>query len=298
LNAYLRGLRLERWPRSTAIFLGSAAFFFLNRDAFQSFGLAPIFFRLGLSFLLTWAVSTANYVVNEIVDAPFDIHHPIKRHRPLIRGEIRKGPFVFIGAVLTGFGFLVAKSFFSWAFFLSLLALLLAGFVYNVRPVRTKDIPFLDAISESANNPIRLLIGWYAFAPAHDFPPLALLLAWWSFGNFLMTAKRLSEFRLLKDKAADYRLSHKRYSRAALLLGMVSSAVVFLLSFVYFALRLRLRSLLYFSPLLLLYLYLFFHKTLEEKEVMEEPESLLLNPSIAVLTLIIVLLLVLSFFLI
>jgi len=37
-------------------------------------------------------------------------------------------------------------------------------------------------------------------------------------------------------------------------------------------------------PLLFLYLFLFFRKTLKEKEVMEEPESLLLNPLIAVLT--------------
>jgi 4-hydroxybenzoate polyprenyltransferase len=297
LNAYLRGLRLERWPRSTAIFLGSAAYFYLYRDALSSFSWAAVFFRLVLSFLLTWAVSTANYVVNEIVDAPFDIHHPVKRHRPLIRGEIRIGPFILVGAVLTAAGLLLAKAFFSWAFFISLLALLLAGFVYNVRPVRTKDIPFLDAISESANNPIRFFIGWYAFAPEHVFPPTALLAAWWSFGNFLMTAKRLSEFRLLKDKAADYRLSHKRYSRTALLAGMISSAAVFLLSFIYFAVHWRLRWFLYISPLLLVYLYLFFHKTLEEREIMEEPESLLSNPRIAILTIALFSLLVLSFFL-
>jgi len=297
LNAYLRGLRLERWPRSTAIFLGSAAYFYLYREALSTLRPAPVVFRLVLSFLLTWAVSTANYVVNEIVDAPFDIHHPIKRHRPLIRGEIRKGPFILVGAVLTAAGLFLAKAFFSWAFFASLLILLLAGFVYNVRPVRTKDIPFLDAISESANNPIRFFIGWYAFAPEHVFPPVALLVAWWSFGNFLMTAKRLSEFRLLKDKAADYRLSHKRYSRTALLAGMVSSAAVFLLSFIRFAVHWRLRWFLYMSPLLLVYLYLFFHKTLEEREIMEEPESLLQNPLIALLTCAIFSLLVLSFFL-
>jgi 4-hydroxybenzoate polyprenyltransferase len=288
---------LERWPRSAAIFLGSAAYFYLYRDALSSFSPAGIFFRLVLSFFLTWAVSTANYVVNEIVDAPFDIHHPVKRHRPLIQGEIKKGPFILVGAVLTAAGLILARVFFSWPFFISLLTLLLAGFIYNVRPVRTKDIPFLDAISESANNPIRFLIGWYAFAPVHIFPPVALLVAWWSFGNFLMTAKRLSEFRLLKDKAADYRLSHKRYSRAALLAGMISSAAVFLLSFIYFAIHWRLRWFLYISPLLLVYLCLFFRKTLDEREIMEEPESLLQNPLIALLTCAIFSLLVLSFFL-
>jgi len=297
VTAYLRALRLERWPRSAAIILGSASFFFLHRDFLSSFRPLETVFLLSLSFLLTWAISTANYVLNEIVDAPYDIHHPSKRHRPLIRGEIRKAPFILLGIGITAAGFALAIAFFSRAFVLSLLALLAAGFIYNVKPVRTKDIPFLDAISESANNPIRFLIGWYAFAPQHFFPPVSLLVAWWSFGNFLMTAKRLSEFRLLRDKAADYRLSHKRYSRNLLLLGMVLSSAVFLTSFVIFVLSMRLYRLLIIVPLLLLYLFLFFRKTLNEREVMEEPESLLRNPLIALLTIVLVGLFALSVFL-
>jgi len=297
VTAYLRALRLERWPRSAAIILGSAAFFFLHPDFLASFRPLNIALFLGLSFLLTWGISTSNYIINEIVDAPYDIHHPGKRDRPLVRGEIRKAPFILLGIGITAVAFAVAAVFFSRSFVLSLLALLAAGFAYNVKPVRTKDIPFLDAISESANNPIRFLIGWYAFAPRHLFPPISLLLAWWSFGNFLMTAKRLSEFRLLRDKAADYRLSHKRYSRALLLLGMLASAAVFLATFLVFVLSLRLYRFLAVFPVLFLYLFLFFRKTLNEKEVMEEPESLLLNPLIAFLTLVLAGLFALSFFL-
>lgn len=254
-------------------------------------------FLLALSFFLTWAISTANYVVNEIVDAPYDIHHPAKRYRPLVQGEIKKAPFILLGIGLTAAGLALAMVFFSRSFVLSLLALLGAGFLYNIKPVRTKDIPFLDSISESANNPIRFLIGWYAFAPAHLFPPFSLLVAWWSFGNFLMTAKRLSEFRLLRDKAADYRLSHKRYSRNLLLFGMVVSAAVFLASGLLFLLSSRLFRFLVVLPILLLYILLFFRKTLKEKEVMEEPESLLRNPLVALLTLALVVLFALSFFL-
>jgi decaprenyl-phosphate phosphoribosyltransferase len=297
MTAYLQALRLERWPRSAAIFLGTAAFFFLHADFVSSFRAPEIAFRVVLSFLLTWAISTANYVVNEIVDAPNDIHHPVKRFRPLVQGRIKKGPFILLGLGLTAAGLSLAVSFFSRSFVLSLLALLAAGFIYNVKPVRTKDIPFLDSISESANNPIRFLIGWYAFAPGFLFPPLSLLLAWWSFGNFLMTAKRLSEFRLLREKAADYRLSHKRYSKNLLLFGMVASASVFLASISLFVLSFRLYRFLIVFPLLILYLLLFFRKTLEEKEVMEEPESLLRNPMIGLLTLVLVALFALSFLL-
>ena len=297
MTAYLQALRLERWPRSAAILLGTAGFFFLHPDSFSSFPIPEIAFRAALSFLLTWGISTVNYIVNEIVDAPTDIHHPVKRNRPLVQGRIRKSAFILLGLGLTVAALLPAAVFFSRSFTLSLLALLGAGFLYNVKPVRTKDIPFLDSISESANNPIRFLIGWYAFAPAHLFPPLSLLVAWWSFGNFLMTAKRLSEFRLLGDKAADYRLSHKRYSRNLLLFGMVLSAAVFLASSLLFLISLRLHRFLAVLPIMLLYILLFFRKTLKEKEVMEEPESLLHNPLVALLTLALVVLFALSFFL-
>jgi decaprenyl-phosphate phosphoribosyltransferase len=288
---------LERWPRSAAIFIGTAAVFFLCGDLILSSGSLEIIFRVSLSFLLTWAISTANYVVNEIVDAPTDIHHPIKRHRPLVEGKIKKRPFILLGLGLTALALALAAAFFSKAFVLSLLALLAAGFIYNIKPVRTKDVPFLDSISESANNPIRFLIGWYAFVPGHLFPPLSLLLAWWSFGNFLMTAKRLSEFRLLGDKAADYRLSHKRYSRNLLLFGMITSTVVFLASGLFFIFSSGQFRLLIILPILLLSILLFFRKTLREKEVMEEPESLLRNPLIALITLVLAAFFALSIFL-
>ena len=112
-----------------------------------------------------------------------------------------------------------------------------------------------------------------------------------------MTAKRLSEFRLLKEKAADYRLSHKRYTQKELLLGMIVSAVVTLASAVYGALALDIPALLYLTPVLALYLALFFRKTLKEKEIMEEPESLLRNPLIAVSTIALACLFALSIFL-
>jgi decaprenyl-phosphate phosphoribosyltransferase len=289
-------MRLERWPRSTAVILGSAAYVFLRRDLVREFSVWEFLWRLGAAFMLTWTVSTANYVLNEIADLPFDIHHPTKRFRPLVRGEIRRGPFAFLGLMLIVVGLGVSLLVSSRGFFLALLALFLAGIVYNVRPIRTKDIPFLDAISESANNPIRFLIGWYAFAPSHDFPPPTLLLCWWSFGNFLMVAKRLSEFRFLGEKAADYRSSHKRYTRGSLLAGMIGSAAICLAAFLYFAAVFKLQTFFAIAPFILIFFLLVFQKTLREAEVMEEPEKLLISPKFALYTIFLLLLFILSFF--
>jgi 4-hydroxybenzoate polyprenyltransferase len=296
VNAYLRAIRLERWPRSLAIFLGSAAFFFFNRDALETFSVASLAWRLTAAFLLTWAVSTANYILNEIVDLPYDIHHPTKRFRPLVQGEIKKFPFALFGILIICVSLAASYAIFAGPFFFSILALFGAGIVYNVKPIRAKDIPFLDSISESANNPIRFLIGWFAFAPKGIFPPASLLLSWWSFGNFLMVAKRLSEFRFLKEKAGDYRTSHKRYTRNYLLFGMAASAAICLLSFLYLAHSLKLQTFYMILPFLLVLFFLFFLKTMSEAEVMEEPEKLLISPKFALLAIVLILMFVLSYF--
>ncbi|MFO7866438.1 MAG: UbiA family prenyltransferase [Candidatus Aminicenantes bacterium] len=296
MKAYLKAMRPGRWPRSLAVYVGSAVYYLLHWDPAGSMDMVNILLRALVIFLLTWAVSTANYIINEIVDAPFDVHHPVKKNRPLIRGEIKKTPFMFWGIILTVTSLAAAFVFFNRSFFFSLAALLLAGFIYNLPPVRTKDIPFLDSISESANNPIRFLIGWFAFAPAGEFPPLSLLISWWAFGNFLMVAKRFSEFRFLKSKAGDYRSSLKKYSTLSLFTGMIFSSVVFFLAYFLFALNFEIQSFLYLSPLLVIYFGLFFKKTFQKKEVLDEPEQLLRQPLFALFTLVLLLVYLAAFF--
>ena len=295
MNAYLRALRLERWPRSSAIFLGSAVFVFLHRETAAASPLGEISWRLLAAFLLTWGISTANYVLNEIVDRPYDVHHPTKRLRPLVSGEIQPLPFALIGLLLIAVCLGTAVLLFDRTFFLSLLTLLVAGVVYNVRPIRTKDVPFLDSISESINNPIRFLIGWSALAVAGELPPVSVLVCWWAFGNFLMVAKRLSEFRFLKEKAGEYRLSHRKYSRPALVVGMSVSALICLLAFLQFGWTYKLQSFFAIAPFLLVFFALIFRKTLREAEIMEEPEKLFVRPKYALYSIFLVILFALAY---
>ncbi len=295
MNAYLRALRLERWPRSLAIFIGTAVFVFLHREDAAAFAVGALVWRLAAAFLLTWGISTANYVLNEIVDRPYDVHHPTKRLRPLVNGEIKQGPFALIGLALSAASLGTAVLLFDRTFFLSLFSLLIAGVVYNVRPIRAKDIPFIDSISESVNNPIRFMIGWAAVAVNGELPPPSVLVCWWAFGNFLMVAKRLSEFRFLKDKAGEYRVSHRKYSRTSLVAGMSASAAICLLAFLYFAWTYGLQSFFGIAPFLLVFFGLIFRKTLREAEVMEEPEKLFVRPKYAIYALFLVALFALAF---
>ena len=296
MTAYLKAMRLGRWPRSLAIFVGSASFFLLNKHLFDFKNLPDLFYRAGFAFLLTWAISTANYIINEIVDVPYDKHHPQKQHRPLVTGLIQKAPLLISAVLISAASLILAYIHFpNRIFLLSLASLLLAGIFYNVKPFRTKDIPFLDSISESANNPIRFFIGWFAFCPSAIYPPVSLLICWWAFGNYLMAAKRVSEFRFLKDKAGDYRQSLKKYTRTSLILNMAVTTIVFFVMYTLFALDYKLQSFFFLLPLVFFYFYLIARKTFREKQVMEEPERLLYHFKFSLYTLLLVVAFFLSF---
>lgn len=96
--------------------------------------------------------------------------------------------------------------------------LFIMGILYNVRPFRTKDIPYLDVLSESVNNAIRLLIGWFAVTTIY-YPPVSIVLGYWMGGAFLMAIKRYAEYRMINDKrtAALYRKSFQYYTEQNLL---------------------------------------------------------------------------------
>jgi decaprenyl-phosphate phosphoribosyltransferase len=96
------------------------------------------------------------------------------------------------------------------------------GVAYNVPPLRTKEWPYVDVLSESVNNPIRLLLGWFALV-SNQVPPVSLLIAYWMVGAFFMGMKRYAELRHIGDPkvAAAYRHSFAWYTEERLLVSVL-----------------------------------------------------------------------------
>lgn len=164
-------------------------------------------------------VASANYVINEWLDAGFDKYHPVKKNRPSVVGDLK--PFFiyseYTGLVIVGLGL---ACFVSTPFFLTSIFLLLMGIIYNVKPFRTKDRVYLDVLSESINNAIRFLLGWF-IVKIDLLPPSSLIIGYWMGGAFLMAVKRYSEFRFIGDQelAGLYRRSFKFYNEKSLLIS-------------------------------------------------------------------------------
>jgi len=294
IRLYLRALRLERWPRSLAIFPGTVAVLLIYPQKIPEVLELKSLLNIFLAFIFTWAISTVNYIINEIVDAPYDIHHPTKKNRPFVRKEVKKSYLLIIGLLLILSAFLGAQIFFSGQLKIALLFLFLAGIVYNVKPIRLKDVPYLDSTVESANNPLRFLIGWYVLSD--QFPPFSLLICWWCFGNFLMVGKRVAEKKFLSnEQSSSYRLSLSRCSIAGLFRFMIFNAFCVLVTLALFFWEIDFLSGIWLLPLIVVFLAFFIRKSQQDRETAEEPEQLFKNPYFALYSLFLVLIFALVF---
>lgn len=292
---YIDSLRLERWPRSLAIIPGFIAYIVLTPDSLNGIHYLALSIKLVTAFILTLLISTANYIINEIADAPYDAFHPSKKHRPLVNKRISAGLLLALWFVMVAVTLIIEHLYFKNIYFLSaLVALLVAGILYNVPPIRMKDIPYLDSTLESGNNPIRFLIGWHILGTT--FPPVFLLVSWWAFGNFLMVGKRVAEKKFLtEEESAGYRMSLKKYSLTGLKVFMAVNAVIFMVTFCLFAVESQLKSFLYSTPFILVYLIMFMKQSVQDIHGAEEPEKLLKNPYFAFYTLFLVAIFILAY---
>ena len=174
---------------------------------------------IALGFGAAICIASANYVINEWLDRDFDKFHPTKSQRSAVQKELRGGLVLIEWAVLVVAGLALAALAGRLMFFTAVV-FALQGIAYNVPPLRTKDKPYLDVISESINNPLRLTLGWAMIDPT-TLPPSSVIILYWAGGAFLMTAKRLSEYREIvashgKDLLARYRASFAGYTETSL----------------------------------------------------------------------------------
>jgi decaprenyl-phosphate phosphoribosyltransferase len=190
-----------------------------------------LIWRLLLAFVSITLVACSNYVINEVLDAPFDRLHPTKKNRAAARGHVSVpvayAQWILMMVVGVAIGLIVGKLFALTAAFLWVM-----GCFYNIPPARTKDVPYLDVLTESVNNPLRMLLGWYAVTSLL-VPPVSLLVSYWMIGCYFMALKRFSELSEIGNKsvAGAYRASFKRYTPESLLVSVVfyaSTAMLFL----------------------------------------------------------------------
>ena len=270
---YLRGhleiCRFDHWIKNIFILPGLLIAYSVSPQAIDLQFLMNVF----IGFLSAGLVASSNYVINEVLDAPFDALHPTKCQRPTPAGRVHiKWAYVqWIALMLIG---LALASIISQALVIVLLWLWVMGCIYNIPPVRAKDIPYIDVLVESINNPIRLLIGWYIISPPFQMPA-SLMIAYWMIGAYLMAIKRFAEMRDISRNisARQYRKSFAYYTEQNLLVSIMFYASASMLFFGAFVMRYRLELILSF-PLIAFIMALYLNLAFKEDGGAQAPEKL------------------------
>lgn len=269
MHNYFRIMRLDHWIKQIFIVPGFISAMMMT----GSINNCKLLLYLFIALLATSMIASANYVINEWLDADFDRFHPIKKNRSAVSEQI-EGKYVFIFWIMLAAMGLLIGTLINSVFLLTLFLFWIMGIIYNVKPFRTKDVPVLDVLTESINNMIRLLLGWFAVSSC-TLPPGSLILGYWMLGAFLMDVKRYAEYRMINnpDIAGKYRKSFRYYTLKSLLVSSVFYAMLSILFIGVFLIKYRIELILFmpfFIGLVCYYLFLSY----SDDSAVQKPEKL------------------------
>ena len=270
-------MRIDHWVKNLLIFPG--VFFAISSlDHKMKLSNLPV---IALGIFTACLASSANYVMNEYVDAGSDAFHPKKKLRPSVSKNIKVHYVVTLYLILVIATILLATKI-GKVFFLLTIAYLILAVIYNIKPLRVKDLRYFDVIIESANNPVRLTFGW-ALVSANTLPPPSLLLSFWCLGAFLMGAKRLSEYvdlskSLTIEEITGYRKSLARYTEKSLIRLVLLNGFLTVMFLTIFAIKYK-PEFLILVLIILTWIVVFFEKISLSESIAQAPEKLLKDSS-------------------
>src|SRR3989338_1399472 len=183
MKNYIRLLRIQQWYKNLLIYLplifGGQLF---NIDSLLN---------ITLGFVSLCFISSANYIINDIVDLKNDKLHPEKSKRPLASGKIAIKEAIFFALLSLVFSLAIALNL-PFYFLLSVITIFMLTQIYSLY---LKNIIFVDIILIGINFVIRTISGFFIidvpFSPWLIICPFFLSL-------FLSIGKRESESRFIK----------------------------------------------------------------------------------------------------
>src|SRR5438309_5533923 len=133
LRGHIKLARVDHWIKNVFVLPGIVVAVSMDRTTLT----AALPWHVLVGLLSVCLVTSSNYVLNELLDAPFDREHPLKRDRPVPTGQvsIRLAFVQWFLLMIAGIGISLTISI---ALALTMLALWVMGCVYNVSPIRSK----------------------------------------------------------------------------------------------------------------------------------------------------------------
>lgn len=174
----LRTLRANQWMKNLVVF---TAIIFSGKLFDQT-----LFLQTSFAFIIFCLLSSTSYVLNDIIDFPYDKKHPIKKFRPIAAGLVTIPQATFMVFLLTLIS-LIAALFFSIPFFFLSLLFILLHFFYSLY---LKKHPIIDIFAISFSFMLRTFSGEVA---SGYHIPIWLTLTIFFVSLFMATVKRHAE---------------------------------------------------------------------------------------------------------
>lgn len=269
----LKALRPMQWVKNVLVFL---PFVFAVDIAWSTDDLEPVpelLFKLVLVTLAFCALSSAIYLLNDLMDRSEDRLHPVKRNRPIASGRVSVPVAAAVMVLLAVAGLVV----------MILVEPLLgvAGGLYSVINIGysfgLKQVVLLDAFAVTSGYVIRAAAG----AVTIDVTPSPWLYVTAGAGAlFIVLGRRFAEVRLAEGTAEEQRTVLKDYSGPFINQLMMLSAAAAWLSYTLYTVEATNlpdnNTMLFTLPLVTfgLFRYLFL---LNNSEHAEAPEQLIIQ---------------------
>ena len=269
LKKLIKIARFDHWIKQLFILPGSMIAILLLKEKYN----IEIIKSIILCFFSTSFIASANYVINEYLDAEFDKYHPIKNKRPLVESNLKREYIYIEYFILVGIGIALATMISKIVLLLEII-LLGMGILYNVKPFRLKEIAYIDVLIESVNNALRFLIGWFTITSLF-YPPVSIVFGYWMAGAYLMSVKRLAEYKMIHDKtiASNYRKSFKYYNEKRLMVYSMFLALMSVFFLGIFLIKYKIEFLISIPFLIGLFCY-YFGISFKEDSAVQRPEKL------------------------
>ena len=154
LAEILKLMRLKQWIKNGFVaipFILSLKFLEIN---FQNY------FNLFLGILSFYLISSAVYIINDLIDRKEDRQHNKKKNRPLAKGSISVSLALIICAFLIFSSFWIVVYFFNIKALLVILLYFLNSLIYSFK---TKNFAIFDTMSIALGFVLRVLFGIFCF---------------------------------------------------------------------------------------------------------------------------------------
>jgi 4-hydroxybenzoate polyprenyltransferase len=191
LSALLKTMRLKQWPKNGFLF---AALIFDRQLT-----VLPSFLHTLSGFILFCLLSSAVYIINDVMDIEADRNHPTKRLRPIPSGKLSisaaRAAVMVILLVVLPLAFLLSPLFALFA-----LTYFLLNLAYSAK---IKHLPILDVFALASFYVLRVAAGVVLIQVARFSPWLYVFTTFLSL--FLGVGKRRAEMTLLAEGANSHR---------------------------------------------------------------------------------------------